>query len=163
LPEITHLGVEVSKTVAGELTEHTHEHDHQEAPAGVLGRDELGEVPPALVATVQRHRLLELAHLKMDVRRVGVSSTVVADDELAGLLLATLEVRPARALWQEENNNADDAGRNTLEDERKAPRPVTLKTESDMKQGQLVARTLMYWVPRVIAAAGMEPPNQPVL
>jgi hypothetical protein len=118
--------VEVSETVSGELTEDTHESDHQESPASLVGPEELGVVPPALIGGIELNGLFEFVPFKLNDRVVLDSVSVVLGQEGLGLLITTVGEEPARRFGQEINGEDDNASGEALEDEGKAPRKVRL-------------------------------------
>lgn len=120
------LSVEVTKTVAGELTEDTHEQDLERTPASRRGVEELRVVPPALVSTVERDTLLEFNPFEFDNGVVGVARTVEADQEVAGIVVTAGSHQPTGRLGQEPDGQDDDHGRSSLEDEGKTPGEVAV-------------------------------------
>ena len=115
------LGVEVSETVAGELTEDTHENDHECTPAGGVALVQLGVIVPALVGTIDGDVLLKLLPFEKDERVVGLTIAVKADEEVTRLLITLIGEQPTRGLGEEPDANNDDASWNSLQGERETP------------------------------------------
>lgn len=120
------LSVEVTKTVAGELTEDTHEQDLERTPASRGGVEELRVVPPALVSTIESNTLLEFNPFEFDDGVVGVARTVEAGQEGTGIVFTASGHQPTRRLRQEPDGADDDEGRSSLEDEGETPGEVAV-------------------------------------
>lgn len=118
--------VEVSETVARELTEDG-DHEHlSHSPAAVVGEEERAVVPPHLVDAVELDALPHLLNLELDELGVGVLVAVILDKEGDGLLLAAVGHEVTGGLGEEEDGAHDDDASSSLEDQGNAPRVVVV-------------------------------------
>jgi hypothetical protein len=83
-------------------------------------------VPPTLVDTILRDVLLHLHHLERDEIVVPLPVTVVLDEGIDGVLLASVGHEVSRGFRDEEHGAHDDDARKGLEDERELPREVAV-------------------------------------
>jgi len=119
-------GVEVSETVARELTEDG-DHEHlSHSPAAVVGEEERAVVPPHLVDAVELDALPHLVDLELDELGVGVVVAVELDEEGNGLLLAAVGHEETGGLGEEHDGGHDDDAGGGLEDQGNAPRVVAV-------------------------------------
>ncbi len=118
--------VEVSKTVTRELTEHTHEDDHEETPASIVGLEEARVIIPALVRGIEFDGLFEFVPFEFDDWVVLNTVTVVLGQESLGLCVTAVGEEPARGLGQEPDGEDNDTGGEALEDERKTPLEIAV-------------------------------------
>jgi hypothetical protein len=78
-----------------ELTEDTHEDDHERTPACGRGVEEFGVVVPPLVGAVERDVLLEFDPFEFDHGMIGVVVAVVGCEEIAGLVVVAVSHEPS--------------------------------------------------------------------
>lgn len=119
-------GVEVTETIAGELTEDG-DHEHLgHAPAAVVGHEERAVVPPNLVDTVGLDTIPHLLSLEQHQLGVRVAVAVVLDKEGNSLSLAVVGEEEAGRFGEEEDGGHDDQAGESLKDQGDTPRPVAL-------------------------------------
>lgn len=73
-------------------------------------------IPEALVSTIVRVDLLELSHLELDVDGVWVAVSVVLGKDGASLFITAVDTQPTWRLWEEEDEEDDNSGEESLED-----------------------------------------------
>lgn len=87
--------------------------DDQVAHHAVAGRSVLEEaavIPPALVRTVELKTVLILLHLEAQVDGVGVTKTVVPDNNILCLVLLAIDKQPTGRLRKEGAKKTTSAG-----------------------------------------------------